>query len=111
MLQRPDLITEGDGELAEATPSGSGKCWPAAVFIHEARGDHDAANRLLDDVFTIESRRGHVSAGLTPLVVSMLLLRDEVAAAREPLGRRSSVRGRIDHPGQLTFGGWRILAS
>ena len=55
---RPRPDHRGLGELAEDLTSGFAACWPTAVFVHEARGDHDAANRLLDDVFTVESRRG-----------------------------------------------------
>ena len=100
MLHDLDLIIEGLGELAEDLTSGFAQCWPTAVFVHEARGDHDAANRLLDDVFTVESRRGTaVSGGLTPLVVSTLLLRDEVAAARERLDRVYAVEGAPKQPG------------
>ena len=45
-----ELIVEGLGELAEDLTSGFIPCWPAVAFVLEARGDREAADRLLDDI-------------------------------------------------------------
>ena len=57
VLHDLELIIEGLGVLAEDLTSGFAQCWPTAVFVDEARGNHEAADRLLDDVLTVESRR------------------------------------------------------
>ena len=110
VLHDLDLIIEGLGELAEDLTSGFAQCWPTAVFVHEARGNHEAANRLLDDVLTVESRRRNRSGGLTPLIVSTLLLRDEVAAARERLDRVYAVERHNENLAYLKVAEAEILA-
>ena len=83
-----ELIVAGLGELLEELTTGFAAGWPAAAFVSEARGDRAAADRLLEEIVGVETRRGgRVSDNLTPLTVSTLLLRDDVAAARERLDR------------------------
>ena len=110
VLHDLELIIEGLGELAEDLTSGFAQCWPTAVFVNEARGNHEAANRLLDDVLTVESRRRNRSGGLTPLIVSTLLLRDEVAAARERLDRVYAVERHNENLAYLKVAEAEILA-
>jgi ATP/maltotriose-dependent transcriptional regulator MalT len=85
-LQEFELVVAGARERGEALVSGFSAPWPAAALIHEARGDRDASERLLEQVYGIEERsRKRVSSMLSPLVVRTLLLRGDMRAARARL--------------------------
>ena len=71
------------GERAEAPVSGFASPWPAAAFVYEARGDRAASERLLDQLYAIESDRGALSSHLSPLIIRTLILRGDLGAARE----------------------------
>jgi hypothetical protein len=45
-----DRVRESLGERADSPVSGLASPWPAAAFVHEARGDRAASDRLLDQV-------------------------------------------------------------
>ena len=93
-----ELVVAGLGELAEELTTGFAAPWPAAAFISEARGDRAAADRLLEDIVGVEARRGgKVSDNLTPLTISTLLLRDDVAAARDRLDRLYRIDARCNN--------------
>jgi hypothetical protein len=78
-----DRIREGLGERAETPLSGFSHPWPAAAYIHEARGEHAASDRLLDQVYRIERDREALSPHLSPIIVRLLVLRGDLGAARE----------------------------
>jgi len=82
LLADLDRVREGLGERADTPVSGFAAPWPAAAFVHEARGDRSASDRLLDQVYAIERARGQVSSNLSPLVVRTLILRGDLAEAR-----------------------------
>jgi hypothetical protein len=71
--------------------------WPAAGLILEARGDREASERILGQVYEIERTR-RTSTALSPLIVGTLLLRDETRAAR---ARLDEVLGRDGVPDNL----------
>ncbi len=87
VLHDLELIIEGLGELAEDLTSGFAQCWPTAAFVarstRRSRGRGPAPRRRAHG--RVPAARP--SGGLTPLIVSTLLLRGEVAAARERLDR------------------------
>jgi class 3 adenylate cyclase/tetratricopeptide (TPR) repeat protein len=85
-----DLVKAGLGERGERLTSGFASPWPAVAFVHEARGESERADELLDQAYSVEGGRLRVSAYLSPLIVRTLLLRGEIAAARE---RMEQVRG------------------
>jgi class 3 adenylate cyclase/tetratricopeptide (TPR) repeat protein len=85
LLADLDRVREGLGERADAPVSGYASPWPAAAFVHEARGDRSASDRLLDQVYAIERERGLLSSHLSPLVARTLILRGDLAAARRRL--------------------------
>src|SRR5581483_2824660 len=82
-----DLISAGLGERGEQLTSGFLSPWPALAFVHEARGDSTRAGELLAEAYSVEGRRLRVSANLSPMIVRTLLLRGELAAARERVAR------------------------
>ena len=54
-----DRVREGLAERADAPPSGFAAPWPAAAFVHEARGDGCRRRRLLEQ----GRKRSSASAG------------------------------------------------
>ncbi|MGN6797376.1 MAG: ATP-binding protein, partial [Gaiellaceae bacterium] len=99
VLAEFELIVSGLGELTEALTTAFAAGWPAAAVVSEARGNRAFADRLLAEIVDIEVRRreGRVSDVLSPLAISTLLLRDDVAAARERLDRVYDTNSRIDN--------------
>ena len=75
-------VKEALGERADTPVSGLARPWPAAAFVHEARGNRSASDRLLDQTYSIERDRGSLSAHLTPEISRTLILRGDLAAAR-----------------------------
>ncbi len=91
-------LREGLGERADAPVSGYSQPWPAAAFIHEARGDRAASERLLDQVYGIERDRGVLAAHLSPLLVRTLILRGEADLARARMEELLRDRERAELP-------------
>jgi hypothetical protein len=93
-----ELIVAGLGELAEELTTGFASGWPAAAFVREARGETAKADALLQQISDVEHRRGWnvVSRILSPLTISTLLLRDDVAAARDRLDRAHAMGDRFE---------------
>jgi class 3 adenylate cyclase len=80
------LVLAGLGERGDLLTSGFSSPWPAAAFIHEARGERAESQRLLEEVYEVEEKsRRHVSLTLSPLIMRTLLLRGEAQAARSRL--------------------------
>ena len=93
-----DLVLASLGERAETPTSGFSGPWPAAAFVHEARGDRKASDRLLEQAYEIENRRGTLAPHLSPLIVRTLVLRGELTTARarmdtvlEPLNEQANL--------------------
>jgi len=81
-----ELVVAGLGERGHALTSGFSLPWPAAVFVHEARGDRAESERLLAEIHDVERRsRRRVSSILSPLIVRTLILRGEMEEARDRL--------------------------
>jgi len=85
LLADLDRVRDGLGERADEPTSGFASPWPAAAFVHEARGHRSASDRLLDQVYAIERARGRLSARLSVLIALTLILRCDFAAARRRL--------------------------
>ena len=83
VLAELDRIREGLGERADTPLSGFSHPWPAAAYVHEARGDRAASEHLLDQVYRIERDREALSPHLSPIIVRVLILRGDLGAARE----------------------------
>ena len=80
------LVVGGLGERGQALTSGFTSPWPAAVFVHEARGNREESQHLLAEVHDVEQRsRKRISTTLSPLILRTLLLHGEAQAARERL--------------------------
>ncbi len=77
------LVIASLGERADTPTSGFSAPWPAAAFAYEARGDRRASERLLEQTYAIEQRRGAISVHLSPQIVETLIHRGELTAARE----------------------------
>ena len=77
------LVIASLGERAETPTSGFSAPWPAAAFVYEARGDRAESERLLEQTYEIEERRGAISPHLSPQIVETLIHRGELTAARE----------------------------
>jgi hypothetical protein len=85
------------GERAETPTSGFSSPWPAAAFVHEARGDRSAADRLLAEIDGVERGRGQLSPQLSAPLVGLLLVRGELAAARTRLDAVYAQEARLDN--------------
>jgi hypothetical protein len=84
------LLDQGGNALI----SGLASPWPAAAFVHEARGDRAASERLLADIDALEEQRGRPSQNLAAELIRTLVLRGDLEAAR----------GRLDHLAELREG-------
>ncbi|HEY0417499.1 MAG TPA: AAA family ATPase [Gaiellaceae bacterium] len=94
-LEEHALLVAALGERGEQLTSGFASPWPGFAFIHEARGSSDRADELLREVASIE----RVSGGRAPNNLRLLLLRGEVAEARDLLDRAFAAdRGRDNLP-------------
>jgi class 3 adenylate cyclase len=61
---------------------GGARCWAAAAFVHEARGNNTAADQLLAVVTRVEAGLGRVSTQLSPWLVRFAVRRGDLEAAR-----------------------------
>ena len=83
LLEEFELVGQGLGQRRAELTSGFSMAWPAVAFALEARGDRAGSERVLAEVYEVESSRGILaSPTLSAPVVQTLVLRGEVAAAR-----------------------------
>ena len=87
VLADVETINSIFGEGGNVLTSGFTAPWPAAAFVHEARGDRAASERLLADVTAVEEPRGLLSHNLSPELIRTLVVRGEPRIARERLHR------------------------
>lgn len=83
LLAEFELVIASLGERGAVLTGGFSAPWPAVAFALEARGDRAGSERVLEEIYDIESARGYIPmATASPLLVPTLVLRGEIEKAR-----------------------------